>query len=53
MRAEVEGRPTSDSVRHTHLCSLEWDNLNAHGVEGGTINAYAIEHAIPILRIGT
>jgi hypothetical protein len=31
MRAEIEGHPKSDGVRHTVSCSSERNHLSAHG----------------------
>lgn len=52
MRAEIEGHPQSDSVRHLVLCSLERNAVSAHGIKGGAFNTHPIEHSSTILWVG-
>jgi hypothetical protein len=52
MRAEIEGRFKSDSVRHSILCSRTGISLGAHEIKGGTVNTYPIESSFSVTYVG-
>jgi hypothetical protein len=52
MRAEIEGHPISDSVRHSIFVFSDGISLGAHELKGGTVNTYPIESSFSVTHGG-
>ena len=51
MRAEIEGRSISDSVRHSIFVFSDGISLCAHEIKGGTVNTHPIESSFSVTYV--